>query len=137
MFMDTNKKGNIGLIKIIDDLVENNFFPFLPFTDTTIVDLVVSNDNMDLKKFQVKYKKLDRNGCISLSSQRVVDRKKVDTDLTKFDYYAIYCPDNKKTYYVPTSDFQDKKMITLRVIEAKQKQKTIIDGSFYEKKPIW
>jgi hypothetical protein len=135
--MDTNKKGNIGLIKIIDDLVENNYFPFLPFTDTTIIDLVVSNDNMDLKKFQVKYKKLDRNGCISLSSQRVVDRKKVDTDLTKFDYYAIYCPDNKKTYYVPTSAFQDKKMITLRVMEPKQKQKTIINSTFYEKKPFW
>ena len=135
--MDTNKKGNIGLIKIIDDLVENGFFPFLPFTDTTIVDLIISNENMDLKKIQVKYKKIDKFACIDLTTQRVVDRKKVDTDLTKFDYYAVYCPDNKKTYYVPTSIFKNKKMIKLRIDEPKQKQKTIVYGSDYEKKPTW
>jgi hypothetical protein len=135
--MDSNKKGNIGLIKIIDDLVENNFFPFLPFTDTTIVDLVVSNENMELKKFQIKYKKIDKFGCINLSTQRVIDRKKVDTDLTKFDYYGVYCPDNKKTYYIPTSVFVNKKMIKLRVIEPKQKQKNMIFALDYEKKPNW
>ncbi len=136
--MDTNKKGNIGLIKVIDNLVENGYFPFLPFTDTTVVDLVISNEKMELKKIQVKFKKLEKNStCVNLTTQRVVDRKKVDTDLSLFDYYAVYCPDNSKIYYVPTNIFKDKKMITLRVIPAKQKQKTVIDASQYESVPKW
>ena len=136
--MDTNVKGNIGLIKVLDNLVENEYFPFLPLTDTTIVDIVVSNKKMELKKIQVKYKKLEKEStCISLSTQRVINRKKVDTDLTLFDYFAIYCPDNKKIYYVPTTIFKGKKMITLRVIPAKQNQKTITDAKIYEVIPKW
>jgi hypothetical protein len=136
--MDTNKKGNIGLIKVIDNLVENGYFPFLPFSDTTVVDLILSNEKMELKKFQVKYKKLEKNStCINLTTQRVVDRKKVDTDLSLFDYYAVYCPNNNKIYYVPTNVFENKKMITLRVVPAKQKQKKVIDASQYELIPKW
>ena len=136
--MDTNKKGNIGLIKVIDQLMENEYFPFLPITDTTIVDLVIANKNMEIKKFQVKYKKLENNSTsINLTTQRVVNRKKVDTDLSLFDYYSVYCPDNKKIYYIPTSVFNGRKMITLRVIPAKQNQKTIIDASQFEGIPKW
>ncbi len=136
--MDTNKKGNIGLVKLLDKIVENGFFPFLPLTDTTIVDVVVGNDKMCLKRFQIKYKKLEKNDtCINLTSQRVVDRKKVDTDLSLIDYFAVFCPNNNKVYYVPTSEFNGKKMITLRVIEAKQKQKKIIDASKFEDFPKW
>jgi hypothetical protein len=54
-----------------------------------------------------------------------------------FDYYAIYCPDNGKFYYVPTEYCHNKKMITLRVIDAKQKQKSIIQASKFEKVPSW
>ena len=136
--MDTNKKGNIGLVKVLDNLVENGYFCFLPITDTTIVDLVVSNEDMKLKKFQVKYKKLEKKStCICLSSQRVVDRKKVNTDLSLIDYFAVYCPDNKKIYYIPTTLFNGKKMITLRVIPAIQKQKNIIDASKFEILSNW
>jgi hypothetical protein len=136
--MNTNTKGNIGLIKVMDHLISNDFFCFLPFTDTTVVDLIVTNENMITKRFQVKYKKLEKGGtCINLSTQRVVDRKKVDTDLTTFDYYAIYCPDNGKFYYIPTEYCYNKKMITLRVVDAKQKQKKIIQASDFEKVPFW
>lgn len=136
--MNSNEKGNIGLIKVMDHLITNNFFCFLPFTDTTVVDLIVTNHNMVPKRFQVKYKKLEKEGtCINLSTQRVVDRKKIDTDLSLFDYYAVYCPDNNKLYYIPTDYFNDKKMITLRVVDAKQKQKTIISASDFESIPNW
>ena len=136
--MDTNTKGNIGLIKVMSHLIDNKYFCFLPFTDTTVVDLIVTNESMTPKRFQVKYKKLEKDGtCINLSTQRVVDRKKVDTDLTLFDFYAIFCPDNNKFYFVPTEYCYGKKMITLRVYSAKQKQKKIIEASSFESLPTW
>lgn len=136
--MNTNTKGNIGLIRVMDFFIQKDYSCFLPFTDTTIVDLVVANEKMITKKFQVKYKKLEKNGtCINLSTQRVVDRRKVDTDLTLFDYYAIFCPDNHKFYFIPTNYFINKKVVTLRVVPAKQQQKSIIDAKYFEILPTW
>jgi hypothetical protein len=55
--MNTNEKGNIGLAKIIGELCELGYSCFLPFTDTTCVDLIVGNKEMKVIRVQVKHKK--------------------------------------------------------------------------------
>ena len=53
--MTTNDKGNIGLAKTISDLTEKGFQVFLPLTDTSIIDMIISSKSLVIKKLQVKY----------------------------------------------------------------------------------
>lgn len=129
--MNTNKKGDIGLVKTMADLVVKDYFVFTPISDTTCVDLVVANNSMFLKKVQIKYCALV-NGRMCISTSTVVNGKKVPVDLTKVDIWAVYCPDNDKIYYVPTKKLVGKKTMNLRVTELKQKIKNVNYASEYE-----
>jgi len=118
----TNTKGNKGLANVIAELINKNYFVFLPFADTTCVDLIVANQNMETKRIQIKYRKIDKFGNIIIPTETVVNGKKIKCDLSKTDIWIIYCPDNNRCYYLGTKDLEDKKSISLRVLEPKQKQ---------------
>jgi hypothetical protein len=90
----------------------------LPLTDTTAVDIVVSNGNMDLKKIQAKYTSII-NGCIQIRLYSVSRGKSILVSKDHIDYYAAYCPDNGLTYYIPISEFGDQRNLWLRVHECK------------------
>jgi protease II len=120
----TNTKGNKGLVNVIADLVNKDFFVFLPITDTTCVDVVVSNKEMELKKIQVKFRSMS-DGVIEISTETIVNGKRIPVNLDNIDLWAIYCPDNKNIYYVSTKDLKSKKILVLRIEPPKQKQKTI------------
>ncbi len=119
----TSKKGNKGLANVIADLSNNDYFLFLPLSDINCVDLVVSDKEMNLKRVQIKYRSIFK-GKIEIPTETVVNGKKVPVEIDKIDIWAVYCPDNKKVYYVSSKDFKDKKTLTLRV-DVKQKQKTV------------
>lgn len=134
--MNTNKKGDIGLVKTMSDLVSKGYFIFTPLSDTTCVDLVVANDSMTLKKLQVKYCSLT-NGRMCISTSTVVNGKKIPIDLSKIDIWALYCPDNDKVYYLDTKILVGKKTMNLRVVESIQ-NKNINYASDYESlENIW
>ena len=120
---ETSKKGTKGLANVIADLSNKDYFPFLPLADINLIDLVVANENMDLKKIQVKYRSI-KNGKIEIPTESVVNGKKISLDIDKIDLWAVYCPDNKNVYYVSSKELKNKKTLTLRV-ESKQKQKTV------------
>jgi hypothetical protein len=132
MEITTNKKGNIGLIKVMLDLTMKGYFIFTPISDTTCVDLIASDEKMNLKKFQIKYKTLN-NGCLTIRTSSVVNGKNIPIDLTKIDIWAIYCKDNDKVYYIPSNMLIGKTRIKLRVDKPKTSMKTIIYASNYEK----
>lgn len=117
--MTTNEKGNIGLVKAIEDLTIKGFQVFLPMTDTTLIDLIISDKQFKLKKIQVKYIKLNDRGSIAIQRDTVVNGKRVLNDFSNLDYFAIYCPDNNKMYYIPTSIITNKS-ISLKVTEPKR-----------------
>mgnify|MGYP000420331952 CR=1 FL=1 len=127
--MNTNTKGTIGLAKVISDLVEKEFFIFLPLSDTSLIDLIIADKKLSSKKLQIKYVKLNKNGSLYVSFYSVIDRKKVLNDYSKIDAFAIYCPDNKKIYYVPIKDIIGKSL-TLKING--RKIKTSKDSSIYE-----
>jgi hypothetical protein len=116
--MNTNEKGNIGLAKVITDLTEKGYNCFLPFTDTTCIDLIVSNKKMNTLRVQVKHKKIT-DGTIAIRCGSVINGKTVKIDKSMIDYFMIYCPDNKEIYYLPISKFKDFNTIKLRVEKSK------------------
>lgn len=120
----TNVKGNKGLVNVMADLVNKNYFVFLPIADTTCVDLIASNENMNLKRMQIKFRAVT-NGKIELVTESVVNGKKVPVNLENIDLWAVYCPDNKQVYYVATKELIGKKSLTLRIEEPKQKQRKV------------
>ena len=61
--MNTTAKGQIGLAKVMSDLVSKGFCVFLPLADVNEIDLICMNEKGELKKLQIKYKK-KKNGLI-------------------------------------------------------------------------
>ena len=123
--MNTNKKGDIGLANIILDTLSKRFFVFLPFSDTTHVDLIIADEKMKMYRVQVKYMKIDKFGALNICTSTVVNGKKVPMDLSQIDVWAIYCSDNNQIYYIPTKKLIGKKYLSLRIKKPKQIQKTI------------
>jgi hypothetical protein len=112
--MNTNKKGDIGLLKTMLHVTLNEFFVFLPISDTTCVDLVIGNKNMELKKIQIKYCSI-KKGKLEIRTSTVVNGKRVPVDLNQTDIWAIYCPDNDKIYFIDVKELRGKKALNLRI----------------------
>jgi hypothetical protein len=128
--MTTNEKGTIGLAKVIADVTEKHLQPFLPLTDTTIIDLVISDKLLNLKKIQIKYISLNNDGSLMLSLETVVNGKRILKDFSNVDAFAIYCPDNKLVYYVPVNEIKGKSF-TIKVTESKKCGKGLRNASDY------
>jgi PD-(D/E)XK endonuclease len=130
--MDTNKKGNIGLAKVLTELISKGYNCFLPFTDTTCVDLIVGNSKMELKRIQVKYRQKNKNGSIDVPLETVVNGKKIPVERNKIDYYIVYCPDNEKIYYVDLNVIPKVRSFTLRIDSTNVKSENIRYASDFE-----
>lgn len=128
--MNTNKKGDIGLLKTMLELSEKSYFCFMPISDTTCVDLVIADENMELRKIQTKYCSLT-DGRLEICTSTVVNGKKVPVDLGKIDIWAIYCPNNNKIYYVKSADLVGKKTMKIRVDKPKVMSQQINMGYNY------
>jgi|ERR1035437_4238080 hypothetical protein len=119
--MNSNKKGDIGLANVIVDVIKKGFFVFLPFSDTTSVDLIIADEKMKIMRVQIKYISMDKTGVIQIITSSVVNGKKIPVDLSKTDIWAIYCPDNNEIYYVSAIELLGKKALSLRINESKIK----------------
>jgi hypothetical protein len=123
--MNTNEKGNRGLAHVVTDVIEKGYFVFLPFTDTTHVDLIIADKTMKTYRVQVKYSAVNKKGLIKASTSNVVDRKRVPVNLSHVDLWAIYCPDTKEVYYISTKELIGKSTgMELRVIPSKHPSST-------------
>lgn len=130
--MDTNKKGNIGLAKVLSELIERGYNCFLPFTDTTCVDLIVGNSIMELKRVQIKYRKKNSRGVMDVPLETVVNGKRIPIDRSKIDYFIVYCPDNNKIYYIELSTIPNGRAFMLRIDPTKYMGNTVRYASEYE-----
>lgn len=117
--MNTNKKGDIGLANVILDVTNKGYFLFLPFSDTTNVDMVIADVHMKLYRIQIKYISIDNSGVLNIVTSSVVNGKKIPVDLSKIDIWAIYCPQTNEVYYVSTKELIGKKVLSLRIVESK------------------
>jgi hypothetical protein len=107
--VNTNEKGNQGLIRVIADLYNNGFRCFTPFDDYSPVDCIAMNTLGKCFRLQIKYRSLDKRGRYELPARSVVNGKSIEIDKTLIDGWAIYLSDIDKVVYFSMSEMGDKK----------------------------
>lgn len=128
--MTTNDKGNIGLAKVISDLTVKGYQVFLPLTDTSIVDLIILDKNLNVKKIQIKYISLGHGGSLMIQLESVINRKRILNDYSNVDCFAVYCPDNDNIYYISTKELKGK-TFSIKITEHKKGYKILRNASDY------
>ena len=103
----TKSKGDIGLAKVISDLMEKGYVPCIPLSEHQAYDLVAILDDGAAVKIQVKYATLKENGTVEVRYRRNwADKHGIHTESyteCEFDYYAIYCPEKETVLYIPNN----------------------------------
>lgn len=104
--MNVNQKGVKGLIKVIDDLQEKEYYIFNAFDDHSPVDLIAMDKNGCVYRLQIKYRELDPRKVSSrynLTATSVVNGKRIPINRDMIDGWAVYLADDKKIVYIHKS----------------------------------
>jgi hypothetical protein len=101
----TKQKADVGVAKVIADLVEKGYVPCIPLSEHQAYDLVAVDTRGVAYKLQVKYSTSKKNGSVEIRF-RTSWANKQGTHIkhyrsSDFDYYAVYCPDRNKVLYIP------------------------------------
>lgn len=102
----TADKGDIGVAMVTADLIERGIPVFTPVSAASPFDLLIYHEEQ-YKRVQVKYRKINENGStvVVLDRHTIVNGKVVNTKKNEeFDIVAIYCPDDRKCYYLKASE---------------------------------
>lgn len=123
----TTDKGDIGVLKVSADLIEQGYPIFTPVGATCPFDLLVLKDDTFLK-VQVKYRGIKRGIIHANFSRAVIGNGKVVMKHNMFcDVIAFYCTNNKKCYYVHKKDLgKNTSCISLRFETCKNGQRSHI-----------
>ena len=135
----TKDKGDLGVCKVIADLIQNGIYSCIPISEHLPFDLVAVSAESELRRIQVKYRSLSRYGTISIDfrntySDRNGSHKKA-VDRSSFDCYALYCPETDTVYYVRNDEISPSigMAFALRVLSAKNNQRHRVNmASDYE-----
>lgn len=107
-FKDSNHKGQYGLVRVCQKLIEMDYVPFLPFGEPKDkVDLIAKNGNKIIT-FQVKFAKISSNNNIELKNSLFTyvkdgKLKKYTYSQEDFNYYAIFIPEHNEVIFAPSS----------------------------------
>lgn len=103
----TKVKADIGVGKVISDLVQKGYIPCIPLSEHQPYDIVAIIKDGEAVKLQVKYAALSGSGIIEVKFRTSwADKHGTHMCTYKeqdFDYYAIYCPDKEVVLYIPNS----------------------------------
>ena len=97
--MNVNEKGSVGLIEVIRDLTKKGYECFTPLHDYSKIDLIAVDKQFNTIRLQVKYRTTYRDK-IEIGFNSVVNGKKIPSDLSAVDGWAIYCPEVDTVVYV-------------------------------------
>jgi hypothetical protein len=123
--MTTANRGDIGVIKIMENLIQQSIAIFIPFSASLPFDIVAYTNNK-FYKIQVKYRKLGTNKKIlaiyadrsAICNSHITRKNYTDDD---FDVLAVYCPDTNQCYFIPKNTFNTR-CIHLRLTAPENKQ---------------
>ena len=117
----TKDKGDKGLAYVIADLTEKEYYICLPLAEHLPFDLVAVNNQGLMVRVQVKFRNVSRSGCIEVKFASTWSNRKGTHlkahDFGAFDGYAVYCPETKLVYYIPSREMSGRTAIWLRVKE--------------------
>lgn len=108
--MNVNEKGNLGLIKVIEDLYFKGFTAFTPFDDYNPVDCIAVNKEGKCFRIQIKYRSPGRGDKYEISASSMVNGKGVAIDRNLIDCWAVYLSDIDKVVYMPIGIMEGKKV---------------------------
>src|ERR1035441_7316551 len=117
----TKGKGDIGLAMVIADLTKKGHSVCLPLAEHLPFDMVVASDDGGISRVQVKYRTAQDGAVVVKLTSGYANSKGIHqtrNDHTRFDAYAVYCPDTDCVYYIPNWFIVDRKLLatlTLRV----------------------
>ena len=104
----TKQKADVGLAKVIADLVSKGHTPCLPLSEHQPFDLVVVLKSGEAIKVQVKFSRLKESGVVDVKCRTSWADKNGNHETwyttEDFDYFAIYCPEKECVLYIPNTD---------------------------------
>lgn len=104
----TKVKADIGLSKVISNLMMMECIPCIPLSEHQPYDIVAVAKNGSIFRIQVKYASLKKNGTIDVRFRRNWADSKGSYSKAysadEFDFYAIYCPEKESVLYVPNNE---------------------------------
>lgn len=123
--MKTKNKGSIGELKVMVDLSERGFGVAQPHGDNLPFDIIAISDTFNMYKIQVKFIS-KRNGTVTLKNQSNTETKtkrySKQYNAKEVDYFAIYCPETDKVYYIPQERIGDSYSFLLRIDKTNNNQ---------------
>jgi hypothetical protein len=119
----TSTKGNLGVAKVLADVVGRGFRVALPLGDDAPFDLIVIRENSKLERVQCKY--TQSNGkfiVVRCASHSAWVNYKYTADL--IDWLAVYDQTTNRCYYVPATLLgAGKQMLHLRLVPGANNQR--------------
>ncbi len=96
----TNRYGDIGVAKVIADLLQRGTQVLQPIDSTSPFDLV-TYDGTSFKRVQVKYRTVGKDGYVDVAVRRadVRNGKAVYKPNEEVDIVAVYVTNVDKCYY--------------------------------------
>ena len=126
--MHTKDKGSLAEAFVIADLVQKGYKIALPIGENVPFDLIAICPDYRLVKIQIKYRKLARNGTVSVKLASIWKNSNVtrvvDYDLDVIDYFAVYCPEANAVAYVPSRELKRCKVFARRLEPSRNNQKS-------------
>lgn len=126
--MHTKDKGDVAEASVIANLVKQGYKVALPRGENLPFDLIAIRPDCSLIRIQVKYRRIERNGTVSVKLASTWKNtnltRVVNYDLNTLDYFAVYCPDVDAVAYIPASELATRRHFSLRVRPAKNNQKS-------------
>ena len=117
--MNVNQKGMKGLLQVMADLHQRNFYLFPAFDDYSPIDLVAASPEGKLYRFQVKYKTVDpraKRPIYGLSATTVNGGVKRKINLDMIDGWAVYLSNDDKVVYVHKKMLGEQTSITINTL---------------------
>ncbi|MHB8897009.1 MAG: group I intron-associated PD-(D/E)XK endonuclease [Candidatus Geothermincolia bacterium] len=141
----TKDKGDLGLGMVISDLMCHGIGVFIPLSEHQPYDLIAVREDGAFSRVQVKYRKLRPNGSLTVefisTHADIHGYHKTQVDRNQFDCYAIYCPDNRRVYYIRNDDVpcSSAKSVALRVFPPRnnQRRKVLMASQFESRERIF
>jgi hypothetical protein len=115
--MNTKRKGDIGVIKVLEYLLYNGYNVSIPFGDNNRYDLVSEKDG-NFTRIQVK-NIAKKNGTIkvsgfSLNSNKYENVRKYYTS-DEIDEIWVYCMTDGNLYKIPIDRIEGHRCLTIRI----------------------
>lgn len=103
--MNVNQKGNIGQIKVIEDLYRKGYHCFLPFDDYCPVDLIALMPCGKPIRLQIKFRSKatlrgEKQDYYELSLRTVINGKNTPVNRELIDGWAVYLEEDDRVVYL-------------------------------------